>query len=334
MSRPTVSVVVPAYNAGRTLPRLLKTMAEGTDVPDEVIVVDDGSQSFEPVAQAGLPVRWVRLDHQGPIAARNAGWRSAKGEWIAFVDSDCSVTPGWCAAYRSAMETHPHAGILEGPLQETFRRGFFRHWAENPRPGRFPTANAAYRRDVLVELGGLDPRFRWGRFYFREDSDLALRAMRMGAAVWVSAAVVYHHGRAVGLVRKLQEACRYALDPVLVWRHGRRGLMVDGVRLGPLRIPAPRQISALACTLLWLAMPFCHFLWLPAALGTALRMAFVFSREGLMLREAPAAILEQVLEPFLLCVALVAGTVHVTLSGSSTQAPGELNQVPSASAGE
>lgn len=311
MSEVTLSVVIPAFNAGTTLPRLLSSLADGSDGPDEVIVVDDGSEIFTPLRQEGLPLRWLRLDHQGPIAARNAGWRDASGQWIVFLDSDCSVDPGWCAAYRCAMAEHQEAGVLEGPLQETFRYGFFRHWAENLRPGRFPTANVAYRRDVLEAIGGLDPMFRWGRFYFREDSDLALRALRHGRAVWVAGALARHHGRPIRFGRKLQEACRYALDPGMVLRHGWRGVGVDGVRFGPLRLPAPRQTSAVLVTALWLGAVFWRPLLAVAAVAAICRAAFVFSREGVLWREVPLAMAEQLLEPVVLCAALVLGAIRL-----------------------
>ena len=313
-----ISVVIPAYNAARTLPRLLASLAAGADRPEEVLVVDDGSATFEPLSQVGLNVRFIRLDHQGPIVARNAGWRAASGTWIAFLDSDCSVETGWCAAYRRAMADYPEAMILEGPLREVFTNGFFRHWAENLGPGRYPTANVAYRRDVLARIGGLDPLFRWGRFYFREDSDLALRALAHGTAVWVGDAAVLHHGRRIRFSRKLQEACRYALDPGLVLRHGLRAVGVDRVRFGPGSVPAPRQISAITVTVLALGGVLWRPLWALAALAAAGRAAFVLSREGLLWGEVPAAIVEQILEPLVLCGALMAGIAR--LAGRSRRA--------------
>ena len=310
MSTQTLAVVIPAYNAARTLTRLLQSLAAGDERPDEVIVADDGSEEFAPVAMDSLNLRWLRLDHAGPVAARNAGWRAAAATWIAFVDSDCAVETGWCAAYRRAMDAHPGAGVLEGAVHETYTRGFFRHWAENRHPGRFPTANVAYRREVLEALHGIDPLFQWGRFYFREDSDLALRAMSLGPAVWVGDAIVFHFGRAIGFGRKLREACRYALDPPFFARHGLRALRIDGMSVGPVRIPAPRQCSAAVVVLCWLVAGFWHPGWLLAVAATVLRGIFVLSREGMVAGEAPWVALEQLAEPLVLTAALVAGTLR------------------------
>lgn len=312
MSGHRLSVVVPAYNSWHTLPRLLESLAGGSSVPDEVIVVDDGSDTYRPVLLDGLQVRWSRLAHQGPIAARNAGWSMATGEWIVFVDSDCTVDPEWCESYRRAMDQcSDEVAILEGPLKESCPKAFFRHWAENTSPGRFPTANVAYRRETLSAIGGLDARFRWGRFYFREDSDLALRAGKAGSAVWVPGALAVHHGRRIGFARKLLEAGRYALDPELVATHGWSGMAVDGVRLGGIRVPAPRQISAVVVTVLWiLALVLGRHVLVLAMLAAILRMAFVLSREGFRPVELPLVLFEQALEPVVLACALLLGTVR------------------------
>ena len=321
MSARRLAVVIPAYRASGTLQHLLDSLAAGSDRPDEVIVVDDGSPDFQPLSASGLSVRWVRLEHQGPVAARNAGWRAAQADWVAFVDSDCSVAPGWCSAYRAAIAAHPQAAVLEGPLHETYTVGFFRHWADNRRPGRYPTANIAYRRDVLAAIGGLDPLFQWGRFYFREDSDVALRALALGPGVWVGDALARHHGRRVGVWRKLREAWRYALDPLLVRRHGLRGLRIDSVALGPWRLAAPRQMSAVAVTLLWVGGLVWHPLALGALAGSVVRGAFIISREGCVPVELPLVILEQLLEPVALTGALVAGAVRVFALGGAGQVP-------------
>lgn len=308
MKGPSVSVVIPAYRAEATLPALLASLAAGQQRPDEVVVADDGTPGFALPPSAGLPVRALSLPHGGPIAARNAGWRATTGEWVAFLDSDCSVTPGWCAALRAAAAAHPEAAILEGPLRESYRGRFFRHWAENLRPGRYPTANVAYRRAVLEAVGGLDPAFRWGRFYFREDSDLALRALAHGSAVWVEGARVDHHGRPLGFRRKLLEACRYALDPTLVARHGWNGVRVDGLRLRGLVLPAPRQASAWAVVLLLLGGLLAPPLLPLAAAAWLARVLFVVGREGFLPAEIPLILAEQALEPFVLVAALVAGS--------------------------
>lgn len=91
MSRPTVSVVLAAYNAAWCIARALDSVFAQTVVPDEVIVCDDGSTDGTPefVEQRyGSRVTVLRLPHRNAAAARRDGLSLAKGQWLAFLDAD------------------------------------------------------------------------------------------------------------------------------------------------------------------------------------------------------------------------------------------------------
>ena len=85
---PTISVVIPAYNAVRFLPRCLASVFAQTRPPDEVIVVDDGSTDNTAAVAEQLGAKVVRRPNGGIAAARNTGIRSATGGWIALLDAD------------------------------------------------------------------------------------------------------------------------------------------------------------------------------------------------------------------------------------------------------
>lgn len=96
MSRATVSAVIPAHNA---MPDVLEAvdsvLAQGLPV-DEVVVVNDRSSdgTGEAVgARFGDRVRVLAGAYGSAAAARNAGWRAARGAWIAFLDADDLWTP-------------------------------------------------------------------------------------------------------------------------------------------------------------------------------------------------------------------------------------------------
>jgi glycosyltransferase involved in cell wall biosynthesis/O-antigen/teichoic acid export membrane protein len=83
-----ISVVIPAYNAARFLPRCLESIFAQTLKPAEIIVVDDGSTDNSAALAAELGARVVRRPNGGISAARNMGIQNASSEWIALLDAD------------------------------------------------------------------------------------------------------------------------------------------------------------------------------------------------------------------------------------------------------
>ncbi len=94
MTIPSVSVVVPSFNTRNCIVGSLQSALAQQDVPVEVIVIDDGSTDGTPdlVEETFAADERVRVFRQprnmGPSAARNAGFRVARGEWVALLDSD------------------------------------------------------------------------------------------------------------------------------------------------------------------------------------------------------------------------------------------------------
>jgi teichuronic acid biosynthesis glycosyltransferase TuaG len=88
--KPTVSVVIPAYNAAEFLADAVDSVLAQTYQPLEVFVVDDGSKDGTRRVAAAFTDRITYIQKQGggPASARNAGIRAASGEWIAFLDAD------------------------------------------------------------------------------------------------------------------------------------------------------------------------------------------------------------------------------------------------------
>ena len=115
MTRPLVTVVVPAYNAQRTIAQTLASVAAQTYAPFEVIVVDDGSTDATPsiveaAAQSGLDVRLIRGTNAGPSTARNRGIAAARGDLIAPLDADDVWHPDFLASTVAVM-TKPGAEL-------------------------------------------------------------------------------------------------------------------------------------------------------------------------------------------------------------------------------
>src|SRR2546423_12351156 len=84
-----VSVVIPCKDRPERLLRALASVRGQTILPDEVIVVDDGSEPpLVHDSDEKIPVKLIRQNNRGPSAARNRGVQEASGDWIALLDSD------------------------------------------------------------------------------------------------------------------------------------------------------------------------------------------------------------------------------------------------------
>lgn len=109
MDLPLVSIVIPVFNAARTLPRCVRSLLGQTYSRIELIFVDDGSQDAsatlcDTYARENERVRVVHQKNAGPSAARNAGLALANGKYLQFVDADDWVEPDMTACCVAAME--------------------------------------------------------------------------------------------------------------------------------------------------------------------------------------------------------------------------------------
>jgi len=122
-----ISVIIPTYNRQDVLPRAVASVLKQKDVCLELIVVDDGSTQKQEMGELGaenkklkkacspLPrTRFFRHEiNKGPAAARNFGIRQARGEWIAFLDSDDEWKPGKLKAQLDFFEKNPDYEICQ-----------------------------------------------------------------------------------------------------------------------------------------------------------------------------------------------------------------------------
>lgn len=122
MNTPPVTVLVPAYNAGRYLRPMLDSVLS-QDFPDfELLIVDDGStdDTAEVLASVGDPrLRVVRQDNTGLVGALNRGLDEARGQFLARMDADDLMPAGRLSAQMRAMERDPEL-IVCGTDYELF----------------------------------------------------------------------------------------------------------------------------------------------------------------------------------------------------------------------
>jgi glycosyltransferase involved in cell wall biosynthesis len=226
---PEVSVVVATYNRSERLRRLVAALEAQSDAPTyELVLVDDASDDEtgavvdELVEGARFPITAVRLPvNRGPAAARNAGWRQARGGVVAFTDDDCAPAPGWLAALTAATVAADLAQgrTLPDPEQIHLHGPFGRSLEIVEENGFYATCNMAYGRAVLEHLGGFDEQFRHPA---GEDTDLAWRAIDAGfRTVFAPEAIVHHDVRPSSFVARLRDTARWEGMVLAVRRHPR-----------------------------------------------------------------------------------------------------------------
>jgi glycosyltransferase involved in cell wall biosynthesis len=193
VQRPYFSVVVPTYNRLGRLRHVIAAFENQTYPSDayEVIVISDGStdgtDSYLETLRSSMQLRWLAQVNQGPAAARNAGVRTAVGEFVVFVDDDVVPEPQLLAEHA---RSHQEAGldvVVLGPLltPEGFEMAPWVRWEQDmlmkqysamlngdwaASARQFYTGNASLRRSRILAAGGFDEDFRRA-----EDVELAYR---------------------------------------------------------------------------------------------------------------------------------------------------------------
>jgi glycosyltransferase involved in cell wall biosynthesis len=194
VSRPLVSVVIPAYNAERYIGEAIESVLSQTYSPLELIVVDDGSSDrTAELAAAYSGATVIAQENSGPSAARNRGAAAARGEFLAFHDSDDAMTPDKLAVQVGHLLDNPEVGCVLARQELLVEPGAeLPFWVEGskvstvmpPRPPELADEPAVHpmtmvvRREVFEQVGAFDESMRAA-----EDFDWMLRASEAGIEI-------------------------------------------------------------------------------------------------------------------------------------------------------
>lgn len=208
-----VTAVIPVYNRADLLARLLESMRLQTLPFDEVLVIDNASTDGAGELAAGAGCQVIRMDSNAGFArAVNRGWRTARGEWVAILNSDVELDHMWLERLIEALGDASFATgkildfadppMVDGTYDLVARSGCAWRAGHGERddgggqPRRIAIAPATaclFRREVLERLNGFEESFE----SYLEDVDLGLRCLEQGFwGVYVPAAVARHHGSA------------------------------------------------------------------------------------------------------------------------------------------
>ena len=213
MSRePFFSVVVPTHARPVELALCLEALARldyPRDAFEAVVVDDDGGVPLDGIVAVyrdRLDVTLVVQSRAGPSAARNAGVRRAKGEYVAFTDDDCRPEPSWLRELAARFEADRAAAvggrIANGLPRNSFARAsqlivdlVYAHYNDDPERAQFfASNNIAFPAEGFQEVGGFDESFRQS-----EDRELCDRWISLGRRLVYAPEAVVNHARDVRL---------------------------------------------------------------------------------------------------------------------------------------
>jgi mycofactocin system glycosyltransferase len=244
---PTVSIVIPVLDRAEELARCLESIAQ-VEYPREkleVIVVDDGSRddSAQVARRHGALVVSSGGTRRGPAAARNVGAANAKGELLAFIDSDCTASSGWLAELAPLFRDDRVAavgGMVEGmcsasavdryeAVMSSLSLGSRERFGSSGDDTFYlPSCNMLVRRTLFLSVKGFEESMHVG-----EDVDLTWRLRDAGWTIaYLPAGRILHehrstvrsfmsrrfdYGTSEGMLQKLhpKRRKRFVLPPLL-----------------------------------------------------------------------------------------------------------------------
>lgn len=113
-----ISVILPAYNAGKYIGEALQSIINQTVPVHEIIVVDDGSTDHTKEVVSNFPVRYIYQTNKGTAAALNTGIEQSSGDYLAFLDADDIWMPQRLYLQLQAFEKDPSLDMVFGFMQQ------------------------------------------------------------------------------------------------------------------------------------------------------------------------------------------------------------------------
>lgn len=217
----TISVIIPVWNRAREVCRAIDSALAQTLAPLEVLVIDDGStdDTAQALARYGERIRVLRQSNQGVAAARNTGIANARGELLAFLDSDDAWLPRKLELQAARIEADPELGLvhcggdfegigtrldgLEGTVAEEMLR-LDRSVIVSP------GSSLLVPKRIADEVRGFDARMG-----VSEDWDFCYRIARRHRIAFVAEGLVVHARHTTGLqndITKMEHGMLLALE--------------------------------------------------------------------------------------------------------------------------
>lgn len=244
-----VSVIIPTHNRSEALALTLEHLARQDFKEEwEVIVVSNNStdDTVEVVKNYKFPAPLMLVEEKTPgaSAARNAGARAARGEYLIFIDNDILVAPDFLRQHFETLEANPKSWFIGRVVNPSdLRETAFGRYRDDLHESYFeglPTeelaeydgaigANWAMRRDEFFAAGAFDEGYSIASC---EDAELALRARKKGfRTMFNPQSIVVHNDWAIDLDAFCRRQEMYSISTVLLWqKYGEKSFQLEIVK--------------------------------------------------------------------------------------------------------
>lgn len=215
----TITVIIPAYNEEKYLPRTLDTIRALDRKPDEIVVIDGGSTDSTPQVAKAHGATVVTIPHRGIGFARQMGLEAAHGDIIAFTDADTVVPKNWLTKIEETLSRPGVVGVFgnfmvpDGWLPyrlyvNTIQQAGNWLWWHLLKVPWAPGQNTAFLRATGIAAGGYPVDYK-----IAEDIEMAKRLMKLGKLVYRPDLLVTSSGRrgneGIGLLTRALKAFFY-----------------------------------------------------------------------------------------------------------------------------
>jgi len=231
-----ISVIIPAYNAQKTIKRCLEgVLNQKINKKYEVIVVDDGSTDETVKVVSKFPVKLIKQKHQGPAKARNLGAKKSKGNIIVFTDSDCIPPKNWLkeltklfsnpgivgvsGTYKTKNKNNLIARLVGYQIERRHER-----MKKMDRIDFVGTYNCAYRKRIFFKFGGFNTKFKTSS---GEDPDLSYKISKKGYKIVFQPSAYVSHYHVDSLTKYLKQKFWRAYWRVLLYSRHKEKMIGD-----------------------------------------------------------------------------------------------------------
>jgi Predicted glycosyltransferases len=212
------SIIIPTYNQAKYLKSCVESIVEHTDLPYEIIIVDNGStdETAEYLRRLGSQVRYrILADNHGFAGAVNIGLMMAKGTTLLLLNNDTLVTDNWLDNMLACLNSEPKIGMvgpvtnyisgdqrIDVPYTEVTDMYEFARFNNESSPARWIRTDRLtgfcllFRRELLEKVGYLDEGFEVGNF---EDDDYNIRVRLLGYSLVIARDSFIHHFGSVSM---------------------------------------------------------------------------------------------------------------------------------------